>query len=100
MVSLRIPIYVTPGARRTVVGGGHAGALRVRVQSRAVGGAATEAALSAVADAFGISRRDVSLEFGKSRRSKLVTLSGNDQILMDRLRVLMCEEDQHLGKFR
>jgi hypothetical protein len=50
---VRITIRVRPGAGRTSVGGGHDGALVVRVGARAADGRATEAALAAVADAFG-----------------------------------------------
>ena len=65
---LRIPIRVKPGASRARVGGGHGDRLVVAVTARAVEGAATEAALVAVADAFGVRRREVRLVTGATSR--------------------------------
>ena len=48
-----------PGSARPGVGGEHDGALIVRVSARAVDGKATEAALTAVADSFGVRRRNL-----------------------------------------
>ena len=66
---MRLTIHVRPGAGRPSVGGEHDGALIVRVTARAVGGQATEAALAAVADAFGVRRRAVSLVTGRTSRA-------------------------------
>jgi hypothetical protein len=49
------------GSARPGVGGRHDGALIVRVSARAVDGKATEAALTAVADSFGVRRSAVRL---------------------------------------
>ncbi|MGY1750518.1 DUF167 domain-containing protein [Modestobacter sp. SYSU DS0511] len=73
---MRIPIRVRPGAGRTVVGGEHDGALVVRVSARAVDGKATEAALAAVADAFGARRSAVTLVTGATSRTKVVDVDG------------------------
>jgi uncharacterized protein YggU (UPF0235/DUF167 family) len=73
---VRVTIRVRPGAGRTAVGGSHDGALVVRVAARAVDGRATEAALAAVADAFGVRRRDVVLVTGATSRTKLVDIAG------------------------
>lgn len=73
---MRVTIRVRPGAGRTAVGGSHDGALVVRVAARAVDGKATEAALAAVADAFGVRRRDVVLVTGATSRTKLVDIAG------------------------
>jgi uncharacterized protein len=54
---VRITIWVRPGSSRPGVGGGHDGALVVRVSARAVDGQATAAALATVAAAFGVRRR-------------------------------------------
>ncbi len=73
---MRIGIRVKPGASRVRVGGRHGdSALVVSVGARAVDGAATEAALAAVADAFGLRRRHVSLVAGATSRDKVVELS-------------------------
>lgn len=63
-----------PGASRTRVGGEHAGRLVVAVGARAVDGAATQAALEAVAEAFGLRRRQVTLVTGVTSRDKTVEL--------------------------
>ena len=70
----RVEIRVRPGASRTKVGGDHGGRLVVAVGARAVDGAATEAALAAVAKAFGLRRRQVSLVAGLTSRDKVVEL--------------------------
>lgn len=72
-------MWVRPGAARTAVGGEHDGALIARVAARPVGGQATEAALAAVAAAFGVRRRDVTLVSGAVSRTKIVDIAGGDQ---------------------
>jgi uncharacterized protein YggU (UPF0235/DUF167 family) len=79
---VRVTIRVRPGAGRTAVGGGHDGALVVRVGARAVDGKATEAALAAVADAFGVRRSAVALVTGAMSRTKVVDVDGGtDDVL-------------------
>ncbi len=75
---MRVAIHVKPGSARTVVGGRHGedDVLAVSVTARAVDGKATEAALRAVAEAFGVKRRDVSLVTGAASRDKLVEIDG------------------------
>jgi len=67
---------VKPGASRTKVGGaygdGEAARLVVAVAARAVEGAATKAVLEAVADAFGVRPRHVTLVTGATSRDKLL----------------------------
>jgi uncharacterized protein YggU (UPF0235/DUF167 family) len=75
---VRIAIRVKPGSARPGVGGGHDGALIVRVSARAVDGKATEAALAAVAAAFGVRRDAVRLVSGASSRSKVIDVDAAD----------------------
>jgi len=82
---MRITIWVRPGSTRPGVGGTHDGALVVRVSARAVDGQATAAALAAVATAFGVRRRAVTLVAGQSSRSKIVDVPGADPTLLGRL---------------
>lgn len=82
---MRVTIRVRPGASRTQVGGAHAGALLVRVSAPAVDGRATEAALAAVASAFGVRRRAVTLVSGATSRTKVIDVAGADQGALDRL---------------
>ena len=83
---MRITIRVRPGSARPGVGGEQAGALVVRVSAPAVDGRATQAALAAVADAFGVRRDAVTLVTGKTSRTKVVEVIGGDpRILADLL---------------
>ncbi|MGY1663669.1 DUF167 domain-containing protein [Geodermatophilus sp. SYSU D00705] len=75
---MRVSIRVRPAAGRTAVGGSHDGALVVRVAARPVDGAATEAALAAVAAALGVRRRQVGLVSGATSRTKVVEVDGAD----------------------
>jgi len=75
---VRITIRVRPGSARPGVGGEQAGALLVRVSAQPAGGKATEAALAAVASAFGVRRADVSLVTGATSRTKVVDVTGGD----------------------
>ena len=75
---LRVPIRVKPGASRARVGGAHGDRLVVAVNARAVDGAATEAALAAVAETFGVRRRFVRLVSGTTSRDKVVEIEADD----------------------
>ncbi|HEX6454778.1 MAG TPA: DUF167 domain-containing protein [Trebonia sp.] len=70
-------IRVKPGSARPKVGGRHGDAIVVAVSPRAVDGKATEAALHAVADAFGVRRRDVTLVTGATSRDKVVEIAAD-----------------------
>jgi hypothetical protein len=80
-----VTVRVQPGSSRPRVGGEHAGALVVRVAARAVDGRATEAALAAVAEAFGVPRRQVTLVRGATSRTKVVDVSGGDPAVLTEL---------------
>ena len=75
---MRITIRVRPGSARPGVGGEQAGALVVRVSAPAADGRATEAALAAVAAAFGVRRDAVTLVTGRTSRTKVVEVAGSD----------------------
>jgi uncharacterized protein YggU (UPF0235/DUF167 family) len=66
------------------VGGTYGGALVVAVNEKAVDGKATEAALRAIADAFGVRRRDVTLVTGATSRDKVVDIDGDEAGLATR----------------
>ena len=82
---MRITVWVRPGSARPGVGGERGGALIVRVSARAVDGKATEAALAAVAAAFGVRRRAVTLVAGASSRTKIFEVDGADPDALSRL---------------
>ena len=78
-----------PGSSRTKVGGRHGErSLIVAVSAKAVGGAATEAALRAVAEALGMPRRAVVLISGATSRDKVLGVSSESP---DTLRELVRE---------
>src|SRR5262249_14861988 len=66
-------------------GGERSGALVVQVSARAVGGKATEAALAAVATAFGERRSDVTLGTRALSRTKIIDVAGGDAAVLARL---------------
>jgi uncharacterized protein (TIGR00251 family) len=89
VAELRVAIRVRPGSSRPGVGGVHGDALVVRVSERAVDGKATEAALRALAAAFGVARREIRLVSGPASRDKVVAVTGEPDSLApirDRLR--------------
>jgi uncharacterized protein len=83
---MRFAIRVAPGSARPGIGGQREGALLVRVSAPAIDGRATEAALAAVAGAFGVRRRAVTLISGASSRTKIVDVAGGDPDILSRLR--------------
>ena len=80
---------VRPGAARTAVGGRHGDALVVHVTAPPAGGAATQAVLRAVAEAFGVPRRDVTLVTGATSRDKVIEIAGPPAPLARRLGELL-----------
>lgn len=74
----RVLLRVKAGAAHTRVGGAYNGAkgtaLVVAVTAPPADGHATEAALAAVADAFGVRRREIALVAGTTARDKVVEL--------------------------
>lgn len=76
---MRLEIWVRPGASRAGVHGVHDGALVVRVVEPADRGRATRAALRAVADAFGVPSRAVTLVRGPTSRRKTVEIDTTEE---------------------
>ena len=86
---MRVTVRVRPGASRDRVGGSYDGALVVAVGAPAVDGRATESALAAVAESFGLRPRSVRLVSGERSRTKIVELDGDEAVLTERLRELV-----------
>ena len=86
---MRLAIRVKPGSARTLVGGKHGDSLVVAVTARAVDGKATEAALRAIADAFDVRRREVTLVTGATSRDKIVDIDGEASALETRRDALL-----------
>jgi hypothetical protein len=72
-----------------MVGGGHGGALVVRVREPAERGRANEAALRALSREFSLPRSQVLLVAGAGSRDKVVELQGDDAVLGRRLAELL-----------
>jgi len=73
---VRLSIRVQPRASRTEIAGIHGDALRVRLTAPPVDGAANDALIRFLADAFQIPVRAVTIVAGTSSRSKIVELQG------------------------
>ena len=88
---MRVAIRVKPASSRTAVGGLYSStsSLVVAVTARAVDGKATEAALRAVAEAFGVRRGDVTLVTGATSRDKVVEIEGDPAELEARRAALL-----------
>jgi uncharacterized protein (TIGR00251 family) len=88
---VRVAIRVKPGSTRSAVGGRHGDtdAIIVAVTARAVDGKATEAALRAIADAFGVRRAAVTLVAGATSRDKVVDIAGEAAALAGRRAALL-----------
>ena len=81
-------IHVMPRARREAVGGRHGDALRVAVKAPPVGGKANAACVEALAEAFGVERRDVEIHSGARGRRKRVRVTGETRALEEKLQKL------------
>jgi uncharacterized protein (TIGR00251 family) len=85
-------VRVRPGARREVVGGSRDGdVLAVAVTAPAIEGRANDAVRSALAKAFGIRARDVSVVAGDRGRDKIVELDPAPPDAAERLRTLLVQ---------
>lgn len=73
---IRLTVHVQPRAKEPGVGGLHGDALKVRVSAAPVDGAANEAVVRAIADAFGCTARAVRLVAGAGARRKVVEVDG------------------------
>jgi len=63
--------------------------LRAAVRIRPAGGAAAQAVLRMVAEAFGVPRRDVTLVTGATSRDKVIEVAGRSKQLARRLAELL-----------
>jgi uncharacterized protein YggU (UPF0235/DUF167 family) len=81
MPTARISVHVNPGASRTVVRGTRGDALVIAVSARPVDGSATDAALTAFADALGLRPRHVSLVSGARSREKVFAIDAPAPLL-------------------
>lgn len=71
---MKLAVRVKPGFPHTAVGGHHGSELIVKVQERALDGAATAAVMRAVAEALGLRPYEVSLVSGATSRVKVLEI--------------------------
>lgn len=75
---LLLSVHAQPGASRTKIVGEHGGSLKIAVQAPPVDGAANEAITEFLAEALGLSRRNIGLKSGATGRKKVFTITGLD----------------------
>lgn len=69
-----LELYVQPGASRTGFDGMHGERIKVKLQARAVEGAANQALVEFLADHYGVPKRSVRIESGLKSRLKRVVI--------------------------
>ena len=82
---LELWIRAQPGARATEVTGLHAGEFRIRLNARAIEGAANDALLDFLAEALRVPRRRCVLLSGETRRQKHVRIEAPDRATAERV---------------
>ena len=73
---VRVAIHVQPRASRTEIAGLHGTALKVRLHSPPVDGAANDELVDLLASELGITKRAVTIVSGHASRGKMVQLDG------------------------
>ena len=73
---VRFNVRVQPRASRTEIAGAHGAALKVRLHSPPVDGAANEELIYFFAKLLGVARRSVRIVAGQSSRTKLMEIDG------------------------
>jgi uncharacterized protein len=71
-----LAVRVHPGARRNVVTGTHADALKIALSTPPVDGRANEALIAFLADALRLPKSSIALVTGATSRSKLLRITG------------------------
>jgi len=91
---LLLRVYVQPGASRSAlagvraeqVGGKEIQRLKIKLQARAVEGAANAALLQFVANLCNCPKSSISLTSGETSRAKSLLITGAGQILLEKLK--------------
>jgi len=74
--AVRFAVHVQPRASRSEITGLHGESMKVRLEAPPVEGAANAALIELLADALGVSRRNVQIVGGQRSRSKVVEVVG------------------------
>src|SRR5687768_7240831 len=83
--AVRFAVRVQPRASRSEVGGAHGEALKVRLTSPPVDGAANAALIDLLAEALDVPRRAVRIVSGETSRTKVVEIDGISARSVERL---------------
>jgi uncharacterized protein len=78
--AVRVGVRVQPRSSRDRVVGVHGGALKVQVTAAPAEGAANQAVIGLLAAWLGVPRRSLAIVRGRSGRTKLVEVTGDDPI--------------------
>lgn len=73
---VRLGVHVQPRAARSEIAGVHGDALKIRLTSPPVEGAANDALVKFLAETFAVGRRAVRILAGEHSRSKIVEIEG------------------------
>ena len=76
MSSVRIEVYIQPGASKSEIAGLHDGVTKIRIAAPAVKNAANRALIEFVADELGIAKRCVRIVAGGAGRRKVLEIDG------------------------
>ena len=74
--SVRFAVRVVPRASKSEIVGEHDGALKVRIASPPVDGAANAELIKLLARSFGVSKSDIEITSGLSSKTKQVRITG------------------------
>ena len=76
MSSIRLEVYIQPGASKTELAGMHDGVIKIRIAAPPVENAANRALIDFVAHRLGIAKRCVRLVSGRTHRRKVLEIDG------------------------
>lgn len=80
---VRLAVHVQPRASRREIAGVHGDALKIRLTSPPVEGAANDELIELLADTFAVSRRAIRIVAGEHSRSKIVEIEGITEQAVD-----------------
>ena len=75
---IRIKIYAQPGASKTEIIGQHGGAIKIRISSPPVDGAANDEILRLLSKTLGVSKSQIAIVGGVTSRTKTFNIVGTD----------------------
>jgi uncharacterized protein (TIGR00251 family) len=82
---LELSVHAQPGAKRTGIQGTHAGAIKIKIAARAIGGAANDALVEFLAAVLQVPRRRCVMVSGQTSRQKRIRIESPDRALAERL---------------